>query len=46
MYKPNSRPTQLFIKQIYNICGGDVFRLLSASHPQALHNFLTHKVIV
>jgi hypothetical protein len=39
-YKPNSRPTQLFIKQIHNICGGDMFWLLPASHPQALHNFL------
>jgi hypothetical protein len=33
--KPNSRPAQLFIKQIY-ICGGNIFRLLSASHHQAL----------
>jgi hypothetical protein len=26
-YEPNSRPTQIFIKQIYNICGGEIFRL-------------------
>jgi hypothetical protein len=31
------------LKQIYNICEGDMFRLLSASHPQALHKFLKHK---
>jgi hypothetical protein len=29
------------LKQIYNICGGNKFRLLSASHHQALHNFQT-----
>jgi hypothetical protein len=40
----NSRPTQLFIKQIYNICGSDMFRLFSVSHPQALHNFLNHNL--
>jgi hypothetical protein len=28
------------LKQIY-ICGGNVFRLLSASHHQALHSFQT-----
>jgi hypothetical protein len=39
-YKPNSRPTELFIKQTY-ICGGNMFRLLSASHHQALHILLT-----
>jgi predicted transcriptional regulator len=29
------------LKQIYNICGGNMFRLLSAIHHQALHSFLT-----
>jgi hypothetical protein len=43
-HKPNNRPTQLYtIKQIYDICGGDMFRLFSVRHPQALHKFLNHK---
>jgi hypothetical protein len=40
---PNCRPTQLFINQIYNINGGDMFRFLSVSHPQALTSFLNNK---
>jgi hypothetical protein len=45
MYNPIIRPTQLFIKQIYNICESNMFRLLSASHHQALHNFLNQNLV-
>jgi hypothetical protein len=31
------------LNKFYNICGGDMFRFLSVSHPQALYNFLNHK---
>jgi hypothetical protein len=44
MYKLNSRPTQLFIIQIYDICGGNMFLLISMSHHQALHNFLNQNL--